>query len=250
MSQYLWLSGDLITAARLNANSYSLFKGIAGSEDTIILADNVAGTLQLKPNVDPAPSTQLFQVSNAAAVLQMAICADGSIVPNPAGASNTTMVKLAEVVSAGNQATIQFSAIPQTYRHLHLKGWTVLSAGGNQMWVRANGDAAGHYGYCYTQAGGGTVTSTESNAQSAVVLTNAGGDLRGFTLDIPLYSVANTTQAFVGSAVVTSSVNGAVGFGITSVGSWNPGAAITALTFLLSAGNFVNGSVVTLYGCP
>ncbi len=79
MSQYLWSLGDLITADRLNRNSYNLFKGVAGYEDSVILADNVAGTLTLKPTIDPVATTQLIQVQNAAGVVQFSVQANGVI---------------------------------------------------------------------------------------------------------------------------------------------------------------------------
>lgn len=74
--------GDKITAALFNAQTYYLLKGTPSYEDTITLADNVAGTFLLKPTSDPVGVVQLFQVSDAEGNVKFAIGSDGSLIVN------------------------------------------------------------------------------------------------------------------------------------------------------------------------
>ncbi len=106
MSQYLWQSGDLITAARLNANSYNLFKGVAGFEDTIQLADNVAGTVVLQPTTDPVSPVQLFQVKNQAGTVKAAISSDGSSTFSTATATGRLQWNYGASVASANNLTL------------------------------------------------------------------------------------------------------------------------------------------------
>lgn len=79
MAMYKYNTKDVISKTRLNNNSYDLFKGTIGSEDTITLADNVADTFLLQPNVDPAGTTKIFRIKNQAGVEQFSITANGTL---------------------------------------------------------------------------------------------------------------------------------------------------------------------------
>lgn len=79
MGLYQASTGDLLTADRWNT-IYNLLKGVAGGEDTIRLANNVAGTLLLQPTSAPAAPVDLFQVKTAAGVEQFAVRSDGVLV--------------------------------------------------------------------------------------------------------------------------------------------------------------------------
>jgi hypothetical protein len=71
--------GDKITSQIFNSNTYYLLKGIPTYEDTITLADNVAGTLRLRPTNDPGSVTQLFQIMDEAGTVKLHLDSDGSI---------------------------------------------------------------------------------------------------------------------------------------------------------------------------
>ncbi len=55
--------GDKLTASLFNNQTFNLFKGMPGFEDTVTLAANVPNTLLLRPNVAPAASgVNLFAI--------------------------------------------------------------------------------------------------------------------------------------------------------------------------------------------
>ena len=72
-------TGDIILADHHN-QIYNLLKGVAGSGETITLVYNAAGVITLTPSSNPAASTELIIVNNAAGTRQFAITAGGDLV--------------------------------------------------------------------------------------------------------------------------------------------------------------------------
>jgi len=78
MAVYQATPGAKITAANWNT-IYNLLKGVVGGEDTIRLAGNVADTLLLQPNADPASVVDLFRIKTQAGVEKYALRSDGAL---------------------------------------------------------------------------------------------------------------------------------------------------------------------------
>ena len=76
MTLYQAVAGAKITAAEWNT-IYNLLKGVVGGEDTVRLANNVAGTFMLQPNTDPASVVHLFPIKTQAGVEKFALRSDG-----------------------------------------------------------------------------------------------------------------------------------------------------------------------------
>src|SRR3990167_6811873 len=72
-------TGDIILADHHN-QIHNLLKGVAGSGETITLVYNAAGVITLTPSSNPAASTELIIVNNAAGTRQFAITAGGDLV--------------------------------------------------------------------------------------------------------------------------------------------------------------------------
>jgi len=76
MGLYQATPGAKITAAEWNT-FYNLLKGVVGGEDTVRLAGNVADTLLLQPNTDPASIVKLFGIKKQAGTERFALRSDG-----------------------------------------------------------------------------------------------------------------------------------------------------------------------------
>lgn len=85
MGLYRAVAGAKITAAEWNT-IIGLLKGDVGAEDPIKLAGNVADTLLLQPNSDPASVVDLFRIKTQAGVEKYAVRSDGAIVLADQGA--------------------------------------------------------------------------------------------------------------------------------------------------------------------
>lgn len=168
-----------------------------------------------------------------------------------------TEVLISDIVLGSASATLaDFTSIPGTYKHLRLvidgRGDTAATSIAVQL--RFNNDSGANYDLQQESTNAGTVSGSELLAQ-----TNIG---------IAAFSAANATANQSGAAVITVPNYAATVFHKTAisqgmlkvgqatgnfysqlrVGNWRSTAAITRITLLASAGNFIVGSRATLYG--
>lgn len=165
------------------------------------------------------------------------------------------LTKIAEVVLSGTAATIDFSSIPATYRHLLLelysRGDTAALTTGVSL--RYNADTGATYDRQLIYATGATPLAAEALAQTSgrigtAPAGTATANLFGtIVVDIPHY--ANSTNKK--SAVTRCGVAQGTSTGLfqAEVGAtfWTGVAAINQITLLPSAGNFGIGTIASLY---
>jgi len=166
------------------------------------------------------------------------------------------MGKIAEiVVPAGGQATIDFTAIPQTYRHL-------------AVIVRGRGtDTGGFYTTLRAQINGDTGASYDGQRLDASASNGNGTNVAGATsFDLGyfesgsapagsqssndyelLYYTDTTLRKQIKGRYNLAQGNAGIWTGIMD-GEWRNTAAISRLTLSLATGNFAAGTVATLYG--
>lgn len=183
-----------------------------------------------------------------------------------------TMQELAELLEArypllwdSTEAGVVFPAasiatppLPQTFKHLRIIGrLRGDAAGAPSAWMRFNADAAGHYDYNVIDAQGTGATPLVQQAVNAAqgVIGGAGTvppaaiatSYLAFSLTVMDYAAA----AFHEWGGIHRSRWGALGSsahsGGVSAGEWTQAAAISALSFLLSAGNIAAGRI-SVYG--
>lgn len=174
--------------------------------------------------------------------------------PVPSGA----LQKIAEVVvPTGGQAAIDFTAIPQTFRSLRLD-YEVRSdaAGTNQvnLQLQVNGDTGSTYDADVIGDYGSTTQITPSvGATSALIGYCAGstapaGDA-GFGSLMAHNYTGTTFRKHISGANGHTTADSANGLNVGGVmAQWRNTAAITSLHVFPASGNFVAGSVVSLYG--
>ncbi len=220
---------------------------------------NVVGSLGALTNgqlaigstgADPVPATLTagtgISITNAS----------GSITVTNIGSGGTgATVLISEVVTSGSQASVTFSSIATTWRDLIVvvRGRGDTAANTATIQIQFNGDTGNNYNIIdNTHTGSadssGSATGTGTAQMGLIPAANATanyagiakariGDYRG-TIFNKIFTAEH--NAFYGSAV--SQIFGQFG------GAWNSTAAINAVKVFLSAGNFVNNSVVSLYG--
>lgn len=161
-------------------------------------------------------------------------------------------------VGAGGSATITFSSIPQTYKHLQIRGISRLGSsttGTNDIFIRFNSDTAtnysrhGLYGTGSVTGTGGAASQTSAYATRATSpratsTTNAFG---AFVIDILDY--ANTTKYKTVRGTGGADTNDANGVISIASGNWRSTNAITQIDLTDELGyNFVQYSQFALYG--
>lgn len=172
-------------------------------------------------------------------------------------AEDIPLALISEVVTSGSASSVAFSSIPQIYRDLELRvrGRGTQASATVKPRIRYNGDSGNNY----NNQGFHSAGSGGTNAEQLGVSYNELGDIpaasgtSGYSglciADIIDYRGTTFNKPFSsrdGNSYTNTSGQTLAGiFG----GCWRTvGTPITSISVFLSAGNFVDGSVVSLYG--
>jgi hypothetical protein len=155
------------------------------------------------------------------------------------------------LVGSGGSATIAFTSIPATYKHLQIRGIakeTGTSGGFNNMNIYFNTDNAGTSYAIHSVSGDGSTAFAQATASRAKALIYNGlsqntNIFAGSVIDILDY--ANTNKYKTLRALAGVDFNGSGRVGLTS-GLWQSTSAINAIT--LEGSSFVQYSSFALYG--
>ena len=161
-----------------------------------------------------------------------------------------------QLVGGAGAATVTFSSIPQTYRHLELI-WTARcdNGTGQTLLVQFNGDSGNNYDFNRILADGTTLTAAVTTATSSIrvgSLPPTGAPAAHFAsgkIRIPYYTT--TTQDKVTLAELFNSIGTAAGDQEPLVigGHWRTtNAGITSMVLFSSTGNLIENSRFSLYG--
>jgi hypothetical protein len=173
-----------------------------------------------------------------------------------AGGGGGAVNLISEVVTAGSQANVQFAAIVNTYRDLivRFRGRGTTAAASVALRIRFNNDSGANYDFqefamqnnsgagfpavANTSGFFGTVCAANATANFADMAQMVIGNYTGTVFQKP---------AIYQNSFRTSSVVANIG---VEVGAcwWRSTAAINQIDIFPSAGAFVDGSVVSLYG--
>lgn len=171
-----------------------------------------------------------------------------------ASAGGGALSQIGQIAISTNTPSIAFSALPVGFSNLIL----VSSARGTDanvqgLQMQLNTDTGGNYNFSFVFSNGASPGSSATyNASSATMgfvegSTNA-ADSFG-TSRITLYDYLSTAhiKAYSGHGY-RRDAGGANAFALTYGGDWNSAAALTDIWLFPAAGDFIAGSVFTLYG--
>jgi len=162
-------------------------------------------------------------------------------------------------VGSGGAASVTFSSIPGTYKHLQIRGImrssraTFGNGGSNYQF---NGDTGNNYSWHSINGDGSSATArnatttyriaTNSNAESGASANTFG------TIVFDILDYANTNKYKTTRALAGVDINGTVaGYGgiIELVsGNWRSTSAITSITIAADNPNYVQYTSFALYG--
>ena len=172
------------------------------------------------------------------------------------GALTNDYFLLSSTILTGNQASITFSSINQTYKHLQIRmtGRTDRASDNDTLFIRFNNNTSGYRAH-FLMGDGSTVTSadrgtglTRIDIQGAFTgNTSVASNFGAAVIDILDYANTNknTTVRYFGGLHNTSGTNRYISL---ASGLWNNTAAVTEILIDKNASNFVSGTRVSLYG--
>ncbi len=183
-------------------------------------------------------------------------------IPGPPGVSGSgsgsgALTLIQEQLLGSDVASVTFSAIPGTYRHLKLViyGRSTEATTNNFIYLQFNGDTGANYDYQQSIIVNTALAAANAYAQTKIALGQIAGAsaptagmVGACEILIPLY--AGTTynkilQTCCSAIIGTSGSNTQVG---QFSGQWRSTAAITSIVILLAANDFKTGSILSLYG--
>ena len=149
---------------------------------------------------------------------------------------------IATVTLSSSQATISFTSIPATYKHLQIRSLSRNTGAGtaySDIKMLFNSDTGANYSIHYVDGTGASVTQAGVGTRS---------DPRG-GLSVDGGTTASIFGANVTDILDYSNTNGAGGGSRLESGVWTNTAAITRIDFTdLSGSNFAQYSSFALYG--
>jgi hypothetical protein len=172
--------------------------------------------------------------------------------------SGTAFQSIATMTATGGETSLTFSSIPQTYKHLHIRGvYRDSSANSAQVapiYIQFNTDTGANYNYQSGQAmANSTVSGENQTSQTWLRIAGAGmvstsGYFGGSIMDIQDYT--STVQKKSVRAISGGSANLTTANYMTAIsqGGWNSTAAINEMKIYSGNGNFLANTTFALYG--
>jgi hypothetical protein len=169
------------------------------------------------------------------------------------GAAPGSYELIETILLASTTATVTFSSIPSTYKHLQIRALGRSSVAGDTggFGMQLNADAGSNYTFHALTGDGSSVASLAQTSRSNAavgVMTASSSTANSFgvlVLDILDYTNTNknkTLRSLTGKQSSGSLIR-------LASGAWLNTAAITSITFLDTvSGSFVSGSRFSLYG--
>ena len=175
-----------------------------------------------------------------------------------AGGGSGALTQIAQQTLSSPVSFVTFSSIPATFTTLILIVSTASSTGGTgtaSIQMQFNGDSGGNYDWVYILGTISAATSGDAGSQTSLFVGNiplagdATNSAGSATITIPSYAATAFLHNFLANNfAIANSLTGSALQLIQTGGVWNNTAAINSITLNCSSGNFIAGSVFTLYG--
>jgi hypothetical protein len=149
-------------------------------------------------------------------------------------------------VGVGGQATIEFSGIASTYKHLQIRGAAIMSTGPAYL-IRLNSDTTANYSThrVFASGSGGVIAAGAANQTKGYFFSNNGSQGNP-CLIIDIIDYANTDKLKTIRGIYGQDTASAE-HGIFSA-AWFNTAAVTTVTLIPESGVFNQYSKFALYG--
>ena len=162
-----------------------------------------------------------------------------------APASTNSYESIATVLVTSNQSSIDFTSIPQTFKHLQIRALTTCSSASSGTIIQFNGDTGANYkSHAVYGSGGGTGSFVftplySPNFMGGAKTTSPGGAI------VDILDYTNTNKNTTTRSLDGYDANGSGYIGLSS-GLWMNTAAVTSIK--MSFTNITDGASFALYG--
>lgn len=235
-----WAAGRLI-----NTTTPILGGGDLSSDLTLSHADSgvTPGTYGDATNVAQITVDEFGHVS---AAVDVAI----------SGGGGGALTLISEVVTAASQANVTFSSIATTWRDLEVRvrGRGDTASQNVECFIQFNGDTGNNYWFERMVTAGGSPGAGESIAGTSISIcylaaaTGVSNLASGTSCNVFNYRDTTFFKPVTSHSTISNTTASGQTYLVVLSGHWGSTSAINAVKVFLAAGNFVDGSVVSLYG--
>jgi hypothetical protein len=184
-------------------------------------------------------------------------------IAGPAGAVGATGTGALNLISsttlAVDTATVSFTSIPNSYKHLKLviMGRSDVVAFESNVWIQFNADTtSGHYDWNYVLGNSNAASSSSTLGTTKILVAIFPGasatrstQVGGCEVTIPAYALTTFEKTCVSQSLGNAAAAAAHIWTTLAGGAWHSAAAITQIdVFLDSSSKFKAGSILSLYG--
>lgn len=249
---------DSVTAGDAQVSVAFTAGATGGSAITGYTVTSSPGSLTVSGASSPLVVTGLTN-GTAYTFTAIATNANGNSLASSASSSVTPVVAgdffFIQSVNPAGSNSFTFSSIPQTYKHLQLRGLLKDSDptdNGSNTYIRFNGNEITK-SYMFRSSGNAIQASTVSDGLGVVGYTSCSrasdtGIWGSFIIDIPDYSSTTKNKSYLSNFDQMATVNGDTLMGMAT-GTLNSNSALSSITlYNQSSRNWVSGSTMALYG--
>lgn len=157
-------------------------------------------------------------------------------------------------VGSGGAASIDFTSIPSTYKHLQIRGIgrNLHTVTVDTIRLRFNGDTSTNYQMNSLYGYNGSLTTYTTTVVNQIPIANCAGNSAAanifapFVFDVLDYSNTNKAKTLkILAGIDTNSSSSEVDF---NGAFWNNTAAISSMSFYCTTANLAQGTQIALYG--
>jgi hypothetical protein len=233
-------------------------------DDTALVKDGASAIRTLGSSVDTTtkalnPETTLgdlaYRSSTANVKTRLGLGTAGQVLTVNSGATAPEWataggggLTLISTVTASNQASVTFSSIPATYKHLQvvIKNFDPTTDN-DSLWLRFNSDSnANRY---ISQTTSGNALSFSLSESNCTFPTDNTTTQNLYNLFIPDYTNTTTWKIYTSFGIVNVSASATQAYvQAMRTGAYNQTGAITALTFITGNANNIVSGTFELYG--
>jgi hypothetical protein len=151
-------------------------------------------------------------------------------------------------VGSGGQATISFTSIPSTYKHLQIRQMNFSNSAATSLRLQFNSDTGNNYSWHYISGDGASASAGAATSLNYGYVGYSGGINNSCVGVIDILDYKDTNKNKTVRSLFGYDVNGAGGFMNYFSSGWYNTAAITRIDLFTAATSFNQYSSFALYG--
>ena len=151
-------------------------------------------------------------------------------------------------VGSGGQATISFTSIPSTYKHLQIRQMNLTNSAASSLRLQFNSDTGNNYSWHYLSGDGSTATAGAATSLNYGYVGYTGGIANSSVGIVDILDYQNTNKNTTIRSLFGYEVNGGPGYINMFSSAWYNTAAVTRIDLYTASTSFNEYSSFALYG--